>query len=968
MKKTSSNKKPAKKTTRKTAKKPSIRKEAEGRLAKQKERLRELSATDLKKLVHELRTHQIELEMQNEELRQAQAGIVRDITERKLAEAERDRLLEEVERRATEQDAVFKVLPYLISVHDQDGKYLRVNQSVVDLFGFDPTAATREEIARRVRAHFPDGTPLTPANMPSSRALQGESVREVEYVVTNERGEEHVLLLNALPLKRGEQVYGAVLSQLDITERKRAEETLRLSEEKFAKVFANNPAAIAMTRLEDGLFLDVNDTWVTVNGYSRDEVIGLSARKLPIWPSAEAATRFVQELRKEGSVRGWEQEFRKKSGEVFVAQLSAQILTVRGEQVIVSTLVDMTARKKAEEALQSSEQRLRLFVEHAPASLAMFDREMRYLSVSHRWLNDYGLGERDLLGISHYDVFPEIPEHWKEIHRRALGGEVVRNDSDRFDRADGSVQWLRWEVRPWYDATGAVAGIVVFSEDITTRKQAEDALRESEEQFRTLADSIPNLAWWANADGYITWYNRRWYEYTGTRPEQMEGWGWQSVHDPKVLPKVLEQWQTSIATGQPFDMEFPLLGADGVFRSFLTRVLPLKDTAGLVLRWFGTNTDISALKRAEEALRENETKYRSLFDNMINGFALHQIVMDEAGKPVDYIFREVNSAFEKLTGLKVADIQNKNVTQVMPGIEQDPADWIGVYGKVALTGEQLRFEQYAELLGKWYSVMVYSPKLYYFATVFEDITERKRADEALRSAHAELEHRAYELDAVNKELEAFAYTVSHDLKAPLRSIEGFTRAIAEDYSDKLDEPGRDYVRRVTAASQRMTELIDAMLNLSRLTGGELHEKTVDLGALAQGIVHNLKHNEPQRNVEFSILPKAPVKGDATMLQIVLQNLLENAWKFTGRHPAAQIEFGVTDMEGKAVYFVRDDGVGFDMQFADKLFQPFKRLHTDAEYPGLGIGLAIAHRIIMRHGGRMWAEADVNKGATFFFTL
>jgi len=264
---------------------------------------------------------------------------------------------------------------------------------------------------------------------------------------------------------------------------------------------------------------------------------------------------------------------------------------------------DITERKQAEEALRERESLLRLFIEHAPVSLAMFDREMRYLNVSRRWLLDYNLGDRDLRGLSHYEVFPEIPEKWKTVHRRGLAGETVHEDSDRFERADGSVQWLRWEVRPWHDSRGNVAGIVIFTEDITERKRAEDALRDSEERFRVMANSIPQLAWIAGGDGYLYWYNQRWYEYTGTTPEQMEGWGWQSVHDPEVLPDVLERWKASIATGKPFDMVFPLRGADGLFRQFLTRVLPLKDSEGRIVQWFGTNTDITERMDMEEELR-----------------------------------------------------------------------------------------------------------------------------------------------------------------------------------------------------------------------------------------------------------------------------------------------------------------------------------------------------------------------------
>jgi PAS domain S-box-containing protein len=502
--------------------------------------------------------------------------------------------------------------------------------------------------------------------------------------------------------------------------------------------------------------------------------------------------------------------------------------------------------------------------------------------------------------------------------------------------------------------------------DITERKQAEEALRKSEEQFRMLADSIPNLAWWANGDGYIIWYNRRWYEYTGTTPEQMEGWGWQSVHDPQVLPRVLERWKASIATGQPFDMEFPLRGADGAFRSFLTRVQPLKDSAGLVLRWFGTNTDISALKLAEEAIRDSEERFRTLFESARDAIFIIGAEGEQAGRIVDAnrSAAEIHGySVDELKGLRIMDLDSPEAAHEAPELIRK-----------ILQGEWIKKEiVHRRKDGSVFPCEISAGLLEYanhkYVLAFDrDITERKQTENALRSAHAELEQRAYELNVLNRELEAFAYTVSHDLKAPLRSIEGFSRAVVEDYNDKLDEPGRDYLRRVTSACQRMTQLIDAMLNMARLTRGELHEKVVDLSSLAQVVTHNLRKQDAGRQVEFIIAEKVKGNGDAAMLEVVLQNLLDNAWKFTSKHPSAKIEFGATDMGGKPVYFVRDDGAGFDMQYADKLFQPFKRMHRESEFPGLGIGLAIAHRIIMRHGGRMWAEGNVEKGVTVFFTL
>ncbi len=239
-------------------------------------------------------------------------------------------------------------------------------------------------------------------------------------------------------------------------------------------------------------------------------------------------------------------------------------------------------------------------------------------------------------------------------------------------------------------------------------------------------------------------------------------------------------------------------------------------------------------------------------------------------------------------------------------------------------------------------------------TSVSDVTERKRA--------------RFELEAVNIELEAFCQSISHDLRAPLRSIGGFTTAILEDCASTLDETGRDYLNRIVSASRRMSQLIDALLTLARLTRGEVKQMDVNLSALAEVIVQELGKKQPERQVKFIIAPGAKARGDITMLRIVLENLLTNAWKFTGNHTTAKIEFGTIQMEGRTVYFVRDDGAGFLMEFAGKLFKPFQRLHGGGEFPGLGIGLATADRIISRHGGRLWAESNVEKGATFYFTL
>jgi light-regulated signal transduction histidine kinase (bacteriophytochrome) len=249
----------------------------------------------------------------------------------------------------------------------------------------------------------------------------------------------------------------------------------------------------------------------------------------------------------------------------------------------------------------------------------------------------------------------------------------------------------------------------------------------------------------------------------------------------------------------------------------------------------------------------------------------------------------------------------------------------------------------------------------YFVDQIQDITERKLAER-------ELARRAEELAHANAELEQFSYSVSHDLWGPLRSIDGFSQILLEDYADRLDEEGRSYLGRVRAASQHMGHLMDDLLDLSRVSRGPLRAGRVDLSGLAKDIVEELRRSQPEREVEFVVADGLEADGDARLLAVALENLLGNAWKFTSKEPTVRIEFGSFSENGTRVYFVRDDGAGFDAAYADRLFGAFQRLHNDDEFEGTGIGLATVQRVIHRQGGRLWVEGGVGKGATFYFTL
>lgn len=254
------------------------------------------------------------------------------------------------------------------------------------------------------------------------------------------------------------------------------------------------------------------------------------------------------------------------------------------------------------------------------------------------------------------------------------------------------------------------------------------------------------------------------------------------------------------------------------------------------------------------------------------------------------------------------------------------------------------------------------------SSAIRDITERKLAEEEVRGLNESERWHAAQLEAANKELEAFSYSVSHDLRAPLRSIDGFSLALMEDCADTLDAQSKAYLERIRAATQRMAQLIDDLLNLARVTRSEMRHEVVDLSVMARGILAEFHKREPERAVEYVVPDGVEGRGDPRLLQVVLENLLGNAWKFTMKKPHARIELGVEQQDGQTVYFVRDDGPGFDMTYVDKLFGTFQRLHAASEFPGSGVGLAIVQRVINRHGGRTWAEGAEGKGATFSFTL
>lgn len=377
--------------------------------------------------------------------------------------------------------------------------------------------------------------------------------------------------------------------------------------------------------------------------------------------------------------------------------------------------------------------------------------------------------------------------------------------------------------------------------------------------------------------------------------------------------------------------------------------------------------------RTQAALRESEARLaelvRSAMDAIITINASQRIVL-------------FNHAAEQMFGCSAADAQGQSIERFIPACihqaHQKHIQNFGVRGATSRRMGSLGAVQGLRADGQEFPIEASISTMEaggqkFFTVILRDISQRLRMEEELRQLNSELEkrvsQRTAELEATNRELEAFCFSVSHDLRAPLRAIGGFSEALEQDTRDHLNAPAREHLQRIRAAAERMGQLIDALLELSRITRTEMHWEPVDLSVLAQTVVSDLRQTSPARPVDVVLQPGLVACGDPHLLRSVLENLLGNAWKFTARTPQPRVEFDASQAaDGSLIFSVRDNGAGFDMEYAGKLFGPFQRLHGRNEYEGTGIGLAVCQRIIQRHGGRIWAEGRPNAGATIRFTL
>jgi PAS domain S-box-containing protein len=639
----------------------------------------------------------------------------------------------------------------------------------------------------------------------------------------------------------------------------------------------------------------------------------------------------------------------------------------RQQNVVFGVIHDITEQIRTEKALRDSETRWKALVENVPDVIVLADLEGKIFYINR---SGPGMLSQPIIGTSIFD--------WPADESVDAFRAAVENA-----RQGKSPQYLECLIKLNYPNI-CLANRITTLEDkehgnylmivavnITESQRTMQALNVSLEKYRTLFESFPLGVTITDERGGIVEANQESEKLLGISlsehtQRQLDSMEWTIIQaDGSQMP--VESYASVRALKEQRmikNVEMGVLHSSGevVWLDVSAAPIPLAGYGVAV-----TYGDITEQKKIRQALHDSEEKYRQLVEN-----ASEAVYVVQKGR---FVF--ANPTCEKLIGMPAEQLMGISLVDFLIDSERDK--FFEHHQKLINGGtdhESIVF-QVNLLDGKkhWLEINAVriiwgdAPATLNFAT---DITGRILAEEEIRRLNGDLERRVrqrtHELEAANQELESFAYSVSHDLRSPLRAVDGFSKLLLDEYGAGLDENGRDYIERIRSGVHRMGHLIEDLLRLSRVTRTEMHFKRVDLSRIASEVMAVLEKSEPDRKVEFRNTHDAVVTADERLMQMMMENLLGNAWKFTSQHPTTMIEFGQKMIGDQIVFFVRDDGAGFDMQYVHKLFGVFQRLHAPNQFSGNGIGLVTAKRILARHGGHIWAEGAVERGAVFYFSL
>jgi PAS domain S-box-containing protein len=757
---------------------------------------------------------------------------------------------------------------------------------------------------------------------------------------------------------KGKEYYAGYIK--DLRERKKAEAALRESEERYRHLFESNKDPLFLVDTQTGKIMDVNPAACLTYGYTREEFTRMNNVDISAEPE-----RTLQSMREQEAVVPLRYHKKKDSG-VFPVELVFNYLVINGRPASIVAVRDITERVEAARRLEAEKQRLELAI--WGADLGMWDWHIPSGKVVRNGQYDkmlgYGAGELESTADSWVkSVHPDDFALTAPTLQAYVAGRTDHYHSEhRLKTKSGGWLWTlaRGKVVE-RDPAGNPVRMIGIQQDISEAKRKEESLRF----FEYLTDNSPDPIFWIDPqnDFRFAYANQAAIRHYGIPRERLLSMSipdWDPTFTPEHCREHLHYMREAGSTH--FETLHQLPNGKKVPVEISSFLLRYQDREYLA----GHFKDITTRKQAEGEIRKLA---------MVAQQTENAVIITDASGVIEW----VNEGFTRISGYAFEEAVGHKPGFLLQGAETDPAAVQKMRNALEKQeGVALEVLNYTKTGTPYWLHIAIQPVfdeagvLRQFIAIESDITERKRAEATIlelnTSLEQKVEERTAQLLAVNKELEAFSYSVSHDLRSPLRSIDGFSRMLLSDYEDKLDADGKDYLHTIRQATARMGHLIDDLLKLSKVSRAELRRFGVDLSAMAGQILGELARETPGRQVTCHVAAGLQANADHRLLHIALHNLLSNAWKYSARKAEATIEVGKTDTPQGEAFYVKDNGAGFDLAHAGKLFGAFQRLHSVQEFEGTGIGLAIVQRIILKHGGEIWAEAARDRGATFFFTL
>ena len=720
-------------------------------------------------------------------------------------------------------------------------------------------------------------------------------------------------------------------------------EKLKYSEEYNRVLFNQSKIAQVVMSVKNWKYIDCNLAAVKIYGYTTiDEVLSLSPLlvSFPVQydgsDSSIASKVQIDKCLQDGFTT-FEWKHQRPNGEVWDAEVQMMKFNYKNDTFLLFNLIDITRKKKIEQDILIKTQELEQYFNYTLDLLCIADNDGYFRKLNPEWSKTLGYPLEELLNKKFIDyVHPDdITATLRKLSD--LNNETtVLNFINRYLHKNGSYRWIEWRSFPVGKSIYAVA------RDITDRINIEQSLRQNQQRLDIFIKNLPVIAFAIDKDGIFTLSEGLGLKSLGLNPGEFVGL---SAYDVYRENQVILRDVKKTLQDEPAHNITPI--GDMVYEAWYS---PVHDADNQVVGLVGVAIDITDRKKAESDLIESEEKFRTLFENITEGVALHEVVYNQQGDAIDYVLTNVNPAYKIHTGIGDEVVGRKGTA--VYGTLSPP--YIEEFSRVAKTRIPYFFETYFQPLGKHFLISVVSPKQGQFATVFEDITERIKREEELRTK--------------NEELARFIYTVSHDLKSPLVTIKAFTSYLVEDIEGRNDEAISKDMGFIQNAADKMGILLEELLELSRIGRKDNPKKEIPLVEIVNPVIELLAGRITNAHVCIDICKENVILyGDQQRLLQLFQNLIDNAVKFMGKQQEPRIEIGVNGEGSDIVFFVKDNGMGIDARYKHKLFGLFEKLDTGTE--GTGIGLALVKRIVETHGGKIWFESDgVDKGTTFYFTL